>query len=548
MANKIYNSILSVALAVLLASFVIITAVIYQYFAAVQQAQLKDELALAAAATEQLGQSYLESISSDGCRMTWVAADGAVIYDSRAQAASMENHADREEIKEALSTGAGSGARMSSTLTEKTIYEAQRLSDGSVLRISASRASALTLALGMLSPLALVLICAMALSAALAHRMARRVVEPLNSIDLDAPMSSRAYEELTPLLRRLHAQQQQLKHNMQLLARRQEEFELITGSMREALVLLDGEGRLISINPSARALFNAESLRAGEAFAPPEALCAAIDGAQEHGHAACRAQLNGRTYQFELSRIARDESARGTAILAFDVTEQARAERERQAFTANVSHELKTPLQTIIGSAELLEGGVVRAEDVPRFVGHIRKEAARLLTLIDDIIRLSQLDEGAALPQEEVALRALAEEVWDELEPAARARELSFSIAGDEGRIRGVPRLLHELIYNLCDNAIKYNRPGGSVGISIAQGAQEVCLTVADTGVGIAPEHQQKIFERFYRVDKSRSKQSGGTGLGLSIVKHAAQYHDAAITLESEVGSGTRIHVHFPCT
>ena len=548
MTSKIFKSILSVALAVLMASLIIITGVLYQYFGTMQESQLKDELSLAAEATQQLGESYLSNLDSDRYRLTWVSSDGTVIFDSHADAVSMENHADREEIKEALVSGTGSSTRQSSTLTEQTIYEATRLDDGSVLRISVSRATALVLVLGMLQPIIIVLVIALAFSAWLAHRMAKRVVEPLNKLDLEKPMENEVYEELSPLLHRIHAQHSEIKSQMRTLKRKQDEFDQITGNMKEGLVLLYSMGRIISINPAARTLFGAGIACVGEDFLTidrKQNMRLALGEAKTQGHADFRAKKNGREYQFDLSCINSDGNSHGMVILAFDVTEQVNAEKHRQEFTANVSHELKTPLQSIIGSAELMENGIVKTEDVPRFVGHIRKEASRLVFLIDDIIRLSELDEGAEMPHEDVSLKVLSEEVCETLADAAKLKDVSLEVTGDDGVINGVRRLLYEIVYNLCDNAIKYNNPGGSVKVTVAQKPGEVLLSVQDTGIGISPEHQDKVFERFYRVDKSHSKQSGGTGLGLSIVKHAVQYHHGKIAVESEPNNGTTISVLF---
>ena len=548
MTSKIFKSILSVAIAVLLASLVIIIGVLYPYFGDVQESQLKDELSLAADATEQLGKSYLEGLDYNRYRLTWVDSDGTVLFDSHADAAAMEKHTDREEIKEALVSGTGSSTRQSSTLTEQTIYEATRLNDGSVLRISVSRATALILVLGMLQPIIIVLVIAIVLSAWLAHRMAKKVVEPLNKLNLEKPMENEVYEELSPLLHRIHAQHLEIKGQMRTLKNKQDEFDQITSNMKEGLVLLDGMGRILSINPAAKALFGAGASCVGTDFLTidrKQNMRIALDEANARGHADFRTKKNGREYQFDLSRIDSDGSNHGMVILAFDITEQVNAEKHRQEFTANVSHELKTPLQSIIGSAELMENGIVKEEDVPRFVGHIRKEASRLVFLIDDIIRLSQLDEGAEMPHEDVSLKVLSEEVCETLADAAKLKDVYLEVTGDDGVVNGVRRLLYEVVYNLCDNAIKYNNLGGSVKVNVAQKPGEVLLSVQDTGIGISPEHQDKVFERFYRVDKSHSKQSGGTGLGLSIVKHAVQYHHGKITVESELNKGTMISVLF---
>ena len=551
MTSKIFKSILSVAIAVLLASLVVITGMLYQYFGTMQESQLKDELSLAASATEQLGQSYLSQLDSDRYRLTWVDADGMVIFDTHADSATMDNHENREEIREALLTGTGSSVRQSSTLTEQTIYEAVRLEDGSVLRISVSRATAFVLVIGMFQPILMVLFFAAGLSAWLARRMAKRVVEPLNNLNLDQPMENEAYEELSPLLHRIHTQHIEIEQQMQELQHKRDEFNQITDNMKEALVLLDHSGRILSINPAAKNLYEIASVTIGEDFLTLERkqfMREALEQAKVQGHAEFRAQKNGRDYQFDVNRIDSDGNIRGMVILAYDITEQVNAEKHRQAFTANVSHELKTPLQAIIGSAELMENGIVKTDDLPRFVGHIRKEASRLLYLIDDIIRLSQLDEGAEMDQEDVPLKQLAEDVCETLTDAAKLKDVTLEVTGEDVVMRGVRRLLYEILYNLCDNAIKYNRAGGSVTVSVSQKTNEICVSVKDTGIGIPPEHQDKIFERFYRVDKSHSKQSGGTGLGLSIVKHAVQYHHGKIVLASQVNVGTTITVLFDTT
>ena len=511
--------------------------------------QLKDELTLASHATEALGESYLTNLNSDRDRLTWVDEDGTVLFDSHADSSSMENHADREEIREAMFSGKGSSVRNSSTLTQQTIYEAARLDDGSVLRISVSRATALLLVLGRLQPMAFVLVIAIVLSAWRARRMAKRVVEPLNQLNLENPMENDAYSELSPLLHRIHTQHQEIGMQMQALKHKQDEFEQITGNMKEALVLLDNSGRIVSINPAAKALFGVADQCVGKDFLTidrKQDMRQAISQAKKEGYAYFHSEKNGREYQFDVSLIDSDSDVHGLVILAFDITEQVNAEKHRQEFTANVSHELKTPLQSIIGSAELMENGIVKEEDVPRFIGHIRKEASRLVYLIDDIIRLSQLDERTEMPHEKVSLRELSEEVYESLEDAAKLKDVSLEVTGDPGMMNGVRRLLYEVVYNLCDNAIKYNQPGGSVKVVVTEQKNAVQIRVSDNGIGIAPEHQDKVFERFYRVDKSHSKQSGGTGLGLSIVKHAVQYHHGKITVESALDKGTEISVLFP--
>lgn len=549
MTKKIFRSILLACVGVLLASLVIIMGCLYDYFAGVQTNELKTELSLAASGVEQSGEAYLSSLNSNQYRLTWIAADGTVLFDTQADAASMGNHAGRAEVSQALLTGAGESTRYSATLLEKTSYYASRLPDGTVLRISVARQTLALLLLGMLQPTLIVVLAAVALAAFLATRLSKRIVDPLNAIDLDNPLEAKAYDELAPLLGRINRQHEQIETQLRELQKRTDEFTHITGNMREGLVLLDSTGTILSINPAARQLFGADKTCVGRDFLTVDrspSLTRAIETAQQSGHSETRAELSGRVYQLDVSRIDSGSEHVGLVLLSFDITERETAEQARREFTANVSHELKTPLQGIIGSAELIENGMVKPEDMPRFIGHIRKEAQRLVALIADIIRLSQLDEGVELPKEPVELLALSSEVAENLRAAAKKAEVSIHVDGEAATVSGVRRLLYEMIYNLCDNAVKYNKPDGSVRIHVENQEGSAVVSVMDTGIGIAPEHQDRIFERFYRVDKSHSKASGGTGLGLSIVKHAALYHGGKITLDSKPGQGTEIRVTLP--
>lgn len=549
MTKRIFRATLLVGVAVLIASLALVMGVLYSYFGRVQESQLRDELSLAAVGVEKNGTDYLRALQSHQYRITWVRADGTVVYDTQVDAETMENHAQRQEIQQALTAGEGESSRYSSTLLQKTVYYAQRLPDGTVLRLSAVRVTAGVLVLNMLQPILLVLAAALILSGVLAGRLARRITEPLNRLDLEHPLENDTYEELAPLLRRMEHQRRQIDRQMGELRQRSEEFDQITGSMNEGLVLLDEAGAILSINPAARRLLDADGDCVGQDFLTVDrdvTMSDALRQAAEQGHSEFRGERNGREYQFDVTRIQTEGRTAGTVLLVFDVTERAFAERNRREFTANVSHELKTPLQGIIGSAELLENGMVKQEDVPRFVGHIRAEAQRLVTLIGDIIRLSQLDEGEPMPTEPVELLAMAREVAENLRSAAETRNVTVEVTGTPATVSGVRRLLYEIVLNLCDNAIKYNTEGGRVEVEVAQDGGTAAVTVRDTGIGIPPEHQSRVFERFYRVDKSHSKASGGTGLGLSIVKHAVQYHHGVIQLKSEVGKGTEIRVTFP--
>lgn len=549
MTKKIFRSIVIVAASVLLASLVIISSCFYEYFGRLQRQEMKDELYLAATAVEHGGEDYLKNISSGHFRLSLIAKDGSVLYDTAADAEGLENHGGREEVKQALESGEGESIRYSSTLLQKTIYCAKRLDDGRVLRISVSRATVGAIAMGMISPIIAVGVGALILSGVLASRLAKRIVEPLNKLDLEHPLDNDSYEELSPLLSRINKQRAQIAEQLAELRHRTDEFEQVTGNMKEGLVLIDTNENVLSINSAARNIFSAAEDCIGKSFLTVDRsrdLNAAIHSAFEHGHSEIHSDKNGRTYQFDISRIDSDGSAFGAVILLFDITDRENAEKLRREFTANVSHELKTPLQGIIGSAELIESGMVKAGDMPRFVGHIREEAQRLVSLVNDIIRLSQLDEGDSLPTERVDLLAVAEEAAADLSEAAKARNISLLAEGESVFVFGIKRLLYEVIYNLGENAVKYNVENGNVLISVAKEENSAVLTVKDSGIGIAPEHQSRIFERFYRVDKSHSKASGGTGLGLSIVKHAVQQQGGKIELESEPGKGTTIRVILP--
>lgn len=544
MTSKIFRSTVLVAVSVLICSLSVVVGVLYKHFTQVQIEQLKDELSLAVTGTEQYGNAFLENIETDRFRVTWIDQNGKVLFDTQVDQITMENHADREEIKEALETGSGSAMRTSTTLTERTFYEAQRLKDGTILRVSANQESAWSLMVGMMWPIILIAMLAFILSAFLARQMATKIVEPLNKLDLEHPLKNEVYEEISPLLHRIHRQHNLITTQMEELQRKKDEFSQITESMQEGLVLLDSHCTVLSINPFAKQLFDVKDDCIGKNFLMVDktsSMRTAVNDALDKGRGYARENRNGREYQFDLSHIKSDGVVIGAVVLAFDITERLHSEQLRREFSANVSHELKTPLQGIIGSAELMENGLVKPEDVPRFVGHIRKEATRLVNLIEDIIHLSQLDEGVELPIENVDMLTIAEEVKGILENSAAGKGVTITVTGKGFMVQGVSRMLREIVYNLCDNAIKYNVTGGSVNIH----AEDKCLTVSDTGIGIPAEHQNRVFERFYRVDKSHSKASGGTGLGLSIVKHAVAHHNATILVDSTPGKGTNIKIQF---
>lgn len=546
MTRKIFRSILTVVVSVLLLSFVVITGVLYNHFFSVQKEQLETELYLTVKAVQISGEEYLLSLKTEGYRITWIDRDGSVLYDTQADANIMENHKNREEIAEAFDKGKGESSRYSATLTEKTMYFACLMNDGTVLRMSASHDSIWALVVDVMLPFGVILIVAVILSSVLAKHMAKAIVSPLNDLNLDSPLDNDTYEELSPLLGRISKQHKQIDEQVAVLKEKTDEFDHIVSAMSEGLVLVNNKGIILSINKAAKRIFETDEEMVGESYLKIDhslQFSRGMDAALEGGHTDFRASKNGREYQCDISSIESNAKVIGAVLLIFDITEVVNAERSRKEFTANVSHELKTPLQSIIGSAELLENGLVKQEDTPRFVGHIKREATRLVELINDIIRLSQLDENNQMPDENVLLSEVAAEVIEVLTPSAEKKNVSLTLEAEPCFITGVRRYIYEIIYNLCDNAIRYNVEGGKVNICITKNKENTFLSVADTGIGIAPEHHARIFERFYRVDKSHSKETGGTGLGLSIVKHAVMYHGGRLELDSEPGKGTTIKV-----
>ncbi len=551
MTKRIFWSIFLVACAVLVACFSIIMGVLYRYFTSVQKDALVSQTILAASGVEHSGMDYFDSLDTSKYRITWVNSDGTVLYDSQVDdVTTMENHASREEISEALSLGVGESERTSATFSERTLYYAKQLSDGTVIRLAMEQYTVVALVMGMLQPVTVILVVAIAISAGAAYQASKSIVRPFNNIDMESPMDNGgAYKELSPFLTKIEHQRLYIAKQADELKRSQEEFSTITDSMNEGLVLINAKGSILAINQAAMRLFAADSSCIGDellSICRRSELRTIVCRALEGRHCETSVDMNGGIYQLNASPVMHADKYDGVCILAFDVTAKSLAEKQRREFSANVSHELKTPLQSIIGSAELIENGLVKQEDLPRFIGHIHSEASRLVTLINDIIRLSQLDEDVYMEKEAVDIRALADETVESLMPAASKKHIIITVDGSSATVVGVRRLLQEIVFNLCDNAVKYNVEGGSVKVNVEDLADGVMLEVSDSGIGIPIESQSRVFERFYRVDKSHSKETGGTGLGLSIVKHAVLYHNAEIKLDSTVGVGTIITVRFP--
>lgn len=550
MRKQIFRSICIVALIVFTACLVLIMGVLYDYFSGMQMNQLKNEATLAAGAVETGGIDYLKNLSNGNYRITWISPDGSVLFDNKANAKEMGNHLEREEVKEALKNGEGESSRYSTTLTERQLYCAKKLKDSSVIRLSGSHLSWWALILAMLQPIIIVVAVAVILSLVLAFRISNKIVKPLNSLDLDNPDPEETCEELAPVITRIVSQQNQLRRQQADLSRRKQEFNTATKNMNEGLLLLNENGMILSINRYATEILGISSYCVGKDLSllnnslEIEDL---LDQAKEKKHAEKVITIKNNDYRFNASAVISEEKVCGVALIIFDITEKEKAEQVRKEFTANVSHELKTPLQNISGYAELLSDGLVKPEDIQNFSGKIYSEAKRMIVLVEDIINLSHLDEGAEdMKWQETDLCEIAKQSIGGLLDVAEKENITVSFNGEPAVIYGVPQLLAGIVYNLCDNAIKYNHKGGKVDVKIANTEKHVVLSVSDTGIGIPPEAKDRIFERFYRVDKSRSKEVGGTGLGLSIVKHAARLHNAEIKLESELGKGTSITVEFP--
>lgn len=545
MTKRIFRAVCAAALAVFMVTMLLILGVLYDYFSSVQQNQLRVETELASQGVALSGSDYFENLKPNDYRITWIAPDGGVLYDSSSDSGNMENHLKREEIIKALESGTGESSRYSSTLMQRSLYCAKRLDDGSVLRLSVSHGSVFLLLIGMVQPILVIICVAAILAFALANRLSKRIVEPLNRLNLDEPLENRDYDELSPLLRRLHSQQHQLKQQADTLQQKQNELDTIVGNMQEGMVLLDKSGRVISINNSAKKLLDAAGAGTGDALLSvsrsPE-LSKAVEKALSGENAAVRCEFTGRIIQISAAPILSQNEVSGAAVVFFDITQRERAEQQRREFTANVSHELKTPLHSISGYSELLKCGLAATEDVQPFAEKIYAETQRLIALVEDIISLSHLDEGAKdLAFTKVDLFESAKSVSESLNGLAESSGVGLTVTGESYIINGVPELIRGIIYNLLDNAIKYNHPGGRVDITVSGNT----VAVKDTGIGIPEEHLDRIFERFYRVDKSHSKEVGGTGLGLSIVKHAALIHKAEVSVESAVGEGTTVTVRF---
>lgn len=509
-------------------------------------------------AMEMSGAEYLEHLASRGDgnsinRITWIDTDGTVLYDSFASSESLENHGDRPEFIKALELGRGESTRTSDTLAEQTYYYASRLSDGTVIRVASTTRSALAAMMRTIPLMVFLAVVILGIAMLMARAQTKRIVEPINRLDLDHPRDEGIYEELSPLIRRLEKQRQTIREQIDILREKQEEFAAITENMREGFIVVDSKADVISYNSSAIRILGVDMEPPTDkinmnilSFNRSSGFRQVVDGALHGQRGEQNLELNGRFYQIIANPVAEADDKNGAVVVILDVTEQQSRETLRREFSANVSHELKTPLTSISGYAEIMKNGLVQSADMPRFAEKIYAEAQHLITLVSDIIKLSQLDEEKVeIEKQPLDLYTMSKEVIKRLENRAKEKQIHLEITGIPAVVQGAAPILDEMIYNLCDNAIKYNKPEGVVKVTVCIENGHPVLTVEDTGIGIPEGDREQIFERFYRVDKSRSQQNGGTGLGLSIVKHGAIYHKAKIELKSAPGRGTQVKIIF---
>lgn len=550
MKKRIFNAIFFASITVVLISFAIILGILYHSFNTAQEQQLRGDSLIAAHAIENEGQTFFDGLGNVPFRITWIDANGDVIADSALDAASMESHANREEFREARELGVGESSRVSQTMMTKMRYYARRLTDGSVIRLASSQSTVIAMIVSLFLPMLLILLLASGFSLLLAGRLSQSIEKPLLNLNLDQPLENETYEELSPVLTHIASQQREIAARIMDLKQMREEWETMTDNMSEGIVLLDPSQKILNINRSARQLLRANAQCIGQNILTVSRSLdtqKVLENAAAGRHAEAQTRINEQIYQLSASPILSDGKLSGIVLLFLEITEKALAEQSRREFTANVSHELKTPIHIISGFAELLRNGMVRQEDMPEFFARIYDESRRMAALIEDIIRLSELDEGEEKPAAAVIeVMKTAREVMRDLSREAEAAKVELTLDGEEVSILGSEALLYEIIHNLCENGIKYNHAGGKVSIHTGTIHEEVILSVSDTGIGIPAEHLARIFERFYRVDKSRSKANGGTGLGLSIVKHAAQAQNGTVEVSSQPDEGTCFMVRFP--
>ena len=548
MTSKIFRSNFMTSMLILLMSLCLVFGVLFNYFEKQIFTELESEADYIAYAVKAEGVSYIESFSNEKKRITLVSPDGMVIADTKANAENLENHSDREEIKAAFENGQGTSSRYSSTLMEKNLYYAKKLEDGTVLRISATQNSIFIILLSFLQPLLIIILLALIISLILSRRLAKAIIKPLNALDLDNPSANETYEELAPLLKKISVQKKTIDAQIKKAMQSREEFNLITENMSEGLLVIDKDSNVLSFNRAAVRLLEIPEEHGVSVltFNRSRGFRDSVEKALGGEHSETVITHGDNTYELLATPVCVEGKLIGAVMVIIDVTESAKREHLRREFTSNVSHELKTPLTSISGFAEIMKSGGTPESTVVDFSTSIYDEAQRLISLVGDIMKISELDEGSVVfEKEQVDLLDIVNDVAKRLLPIANKQSISLNVIGDSAKVSGVKKIIDEMVYNLCDNAIKYNKENGIVDLIINQTGNKVSITVRDTGIGIPATEQNRVFERFYRVDKSHSKLVGGTGLGLAIVKHGAAFHDAEISLESTEGTGTCVTITF---
>lgn len=550
MTKKIFKSNILVAAAVLIFGIACVMAILYQHFGKEINGELKKEASYLSYGVEQDGIDYLKQINEKDDRITYIAEDGTVLYDNMADAEAMENHSERKEVQEALKTGSGYAERTSETLSQKTIYYALRLPDHSVLRVSSTQFSVFVLLMELIPPIIGILIVMLIIAVIVSAHMANKIVEPINNLDLEHPEDNQVYDEVGPLLSKIYKQNRQIKNQLEAARRNQEEFGIITENMQEGLLVIDSYTMILSGNSSVWNMFQLKEAKIGDSVYSlnrNEDFRMLIEQVLKGQHGSALLHLGNEAIQMIANPVTREHKVVGAVLLLMNETEKVEREQLRREFSANVSHELKTPLTSISGFAEIIQDGLVRAEDIKKFAGRIYDEAQRLITLVEDTIKVSQLDEGEnPYEWEKLDAYTIVKDVCGRLREVAEKKNVHLYIDGGKTMLTTVHPILDEVIYNLCDNGIKYNKEDGTVSIHLRDLGENVEIRVKDNGIGIPGEDQSRVFERFYRVDKSHSKAIGGTGLGLSIVKHGVTFLGGTLKMVSEIGKGTEITMTFP--
>lgn len=549
MTKRIFRSILAVVIVVLLFSIAFMSSLFLRSLGNLQHEQLHAQMDLASVGYVKGGMNYLKALSPNTYRLTLIAPDGKVLYDTDISAYYMGNHFNRPEVSEARKDGVGESYRYSETMLERTVYLAEKLPDGKILRLSLTEETIVQKFFDALPLLIALVILSIILSSLLESRLSKRIVRPLNNFNLDEPMENESYDELAPMLNRIEKLHRQIDAQIQELNRKTHEFDVVTASMNEGLVLFGMDHKILTMNEAAKKIFNVGNEAIGQGYLllnRSRKMTQLMEETMANGKSEVRIPVDGKAFQLNGSRIDTEAGISGVVLFAFDVTDKVFAERNRREFTANVSHELKTPLQSILGGAELIKTGLVKEEDLGKFVDRIHRDASRLLSMINDMIRLSQLDEAESMSWGSFDLNGVVNQVRDVVLPLAARKDIELTIESQSIELYSVRQLFYDIIANLCENAIKYTLEGGKVSLKVNEVGDLVILEVSDTGIGIPAEDRERIFERFYRVDKSHSRAVQGTGLGLSIVKHAVQYLHGQIILVSEVDVGTTITVTLP--